>query len=386
MFSEQQPAPSRPVGTDELGSRLWCFRGQIEPDQGVRRILINKSPFRIGRRMDLALSINSNCISKEHAELQIIDDQLWIVDLGSTNGTFVNGTRLAEPMRLNEGDLVQIAAIVFRVSRESQAVEAHTLHESACDRALTMMQFDRLINDGGMTPFFQPIVAMDDRRTVGFEVLGRSRLFGLRTPAEMFAAASELNVEVELSELLRADGARLGQACPPHIDIYLNTHPAELARDRLQASLRSLREQNPDRSFVLEIHEAAITDPLAICQLKKCLDDLEIKLAFDDFGVGRSRLAELSEVRPDVVKFDMTLTREIHRAPPRRQEAVSLIVKVVNDLGIISLAEGVESRLSHEVLQQMNFKLGQGFYYGRPSPIDDYSFDDPARRTSGGRS
>ena len=67
-----------------------------------------------------------------------------------------------------------------------------------------MMQFDRLIHDGAVVPFFQPIVTMEDvPKVVGYEALGRSRLFGLQTPGEMFTTASQLNSETELSRVLR---------------------------------------------------------------------------------------------------------------------------------------------------------------------------------------
>ena len=106
------------------------------------------------------------------------------------------------------------------------------------------------------------------------------------------------------------------------------------------------------------------------------LKDLDIQLAFDDFGVGRARLVELGEVRPDYLKFDMDLTRNIEHASAKRQELVALFATLANNLGIQTLAEGVETRECHEILVQMGFQLGQGFYYGRPSPISKYTVDE----------
>ena len=106
------------------------------------------------------------------------------------------------------------------------------------------------------------------------------------------------------------------------------------------------------------------------------LADVDIMLAFDDFGVGRARLVELGEVRPDFLKFDMKLTKNIEMAPKRRQELVALFANMVNSLGIKTLAEGVETKECHEILVEMGFQLGQGFYYGRPSPISKYNGTD----------
>ncbi len=366
METQQQHDPPR-------SGNVWYLSGQITDEDGVRKIPIPNLPCEVGRRSDAPISLPCNSVSKAHAVFFAEDGQLCLRDLGSTNGTYVNGQQLSSSVILNEGDLIQFATLVFRIGMDRQHTEGRTLHEDACDRALAMMQFDRLMNDGGVVPFFQPIVNIDDCVTVGYEVLGRSRLFGLKTPAEMFSAASKLNLEAELSRVMRVQGVELCKQLPDGMNIFLNTHPIELSKDGLMTSLSQLRKIVPNSAITLEIHEAAITNPRLIVDLRKHLNDLNMRLAFDDFGVGRARLVELSEVRPDFVKFDMNLTKEIHRATAKRQEVVALIAKMVNDLGIVSLAEGVETRESHEVLKEMNFKLGQGFYYGKPAPVGRYA-------------
>jgi EAL domain-containing protein (putative c-di-GMP-specific phosphodiesterase class I) len=67
----------------------------------------------------------------------------------------------------------------------------------------------------------------------------------------------------------------------------------------------------------------------------------------------------------------MGLTRLIHLAS-RTQKVVSTLVRMVNELGVVSLAEGVETIEDHHILVDMGFELGQGFYYGRPAPISKY--------------
>ena len=79
-------------------------------------------------------------------------------------------------------------------------------------------------------------------------------------------------------------------------------------------SLRDLRVKFPDQPITLEVHEAAATSPQMMKQLRQTLDALDMKLAYDDFGAGQSRLVELATVCPDVVKFDIKFIREIHFA------------------------------------------------------------------------
>ena len=243
-----------------------------------------------------------------------------------------------------------------------------------------MIQFERLISDGGLYPHFQPLVRLDDQSRIGYEVLGRSRLFGLQSPQEMFHAASQLNLEAQLSEAFRLRGVEIGTAFGNDTNLFVNTHPSELDRPEFYDSLKELRKVAPEQTITLEIHEGASTNLTMMRELCAVLADLNIKLAFDDFGVGRARLVELGEVRPDFLKFDMKLTKNIEHAPAKRQELVALFANLVNNLGIKTLAEGVETRECHDILVQMGFQFGQGFYYGRPSPLSKYSTEKSAAR------
>jgi EAL domain-containing protein (putative c-di-GMP-specific phosphodiesterase class I) len=348
--------------------------GQVDPVGPIRSITINASPFVVGRGAESALRLDTRSVSKCHAEFVLADDGLWLRDLNSTNGTYANGQRISHLTRLHPGDLVQFATLVFRVGKDDAGTLGHTSAAmDVCDHAFAMMQFDRLINDGGVIPFYQPIVQLSDQIPVGFEVLGRSSLFGLTTPSEMFSAAQRLDQVAHLSDVFRTLGVDIAVQNNLRTNLFLNTHPDELANKNLVQSLQRLRRAHPDQPLTLEIHEKAITSCQSICALRDLLRDLDIRLAFDDFGEGQARLVELSEVRPDYLKFDMGLTRLIHAAPPERQKVVSMLVTMVNELGIIPLAEGVEATEDHAVLAEMGFQLGQGFLYGRPVPINKLS-------------
>lgn len=367
-MSQKLTKEHKKTGGIVLNPSVWFFSGQVDASEPVRHVGVHALPFRVGRRADLELSLPIAAVSKKHAEIIDHDGELWVRDLESTNGTYVNGERVETERPISEGDLVQFATVVFRVGRESKTVEGGTIQEDSCDRALAMMQFDRLISDGGVVPFFQPILHCHEKTIIGFEVLGRSRLFGLSTPAEMFAAASALSLESQLSTVFRDRGVEVGKQFPPEMNLFVNTHPIELNQKNFFESLKRLRDRTPDRTITLEIHEAAITVPKQIQELRAVLHDLDMQLAFDDFGAGRARLVELSEVQPDYLKFDIALVKDIHLAPESRQEVVAVLVKMVNDLGIVSLAEGIEQAGEHEVISEMGFQLGQGYFYGKPAP------------------
>jgi EAL domain-containing protein (putative c-di-GMP-specific phosphodiesterase class I) len=124
----------------------------------------------------------------------------------------------------------------------------------------------------------------------------------------------------------------------------------------------------PHLDLAMEIHENAITNIAMVRELKALLKELNMKLVYDDFGAGQSRLIELMDAPPDVLKFDYALVHDIHRRSDSSLKLISSLVETARGIGIINLAEGIELREEAEVCRQLGFDLAQGFYYGRPSP------------------
>lgn len=154
---------------------------------------------------------------------------------------------------------------------------------------------------------------------------------------------------------------------PANTTLFLNTHPAELLGTSLMESFETQRNSIPDQFLILEIHEAAVTDLYAMAELRKKLSDLNIGLAYDDFGAGQARLLDLVEVPPDILKFDMSLVRDFHKASQKHYKMIEALVKLVRELGISPLAEGIEKPAEASVCLESGFELAQGFYFGRPN-------------------
>jgi EAL domain-containing protein (putative c-di-GMP-specific phosphodiesterase class I) len=184
----------------------------------------------------------------------------------------------------------------------------------------------------------------------------------------MFAAARVLNLEGELSRIFREEGIRTGKVLPQEHALFVNTHPAEVEDlDLLIFSLGELRELEPQRPTVLEIHEASVTCGEQMRTLRAALTDLKIGLAYDDFGAGQARLIELVDVPPDYLKFDMKLVQNLKSGSAERRRMLASLVKMVIDLGITPLAEGIETEDDHEACREVGFTCAQGFLYGYPS-------------------
>jgi len=353
-------------------STVWYLEGHINDDEPRRHVNLSTFPFRIGRLPDLALCLPSPSVSKLHAEITLQAEQLLVRDLGSTNGTFVNGRRVEGETALRSGDLLQFANLVFHLRQHRTEAVDRTISEIPSGWIKCLMQFDRLMTERAVVPFFQPIVVMSSGERIGFEVLARSRLEGLENPAAMFSAAAQLDLECELSSMLRTEGARVGRSLAGRPHLFLNTHPKEMGRPDLIESLTALRREMQSQPVTIEIHEGAVTDTDWMRCLREALRGLDMRLAYDDFGAGQARLLELTEVPPDYVKFDINLIRNIHLGNAGRQQTLQTLVRMVRELGIATLAEGIECGEEVEVCRQIGFDYAQGYYFGRPAPITDY--------------
>ena len=348
---------------------IWFLTGQLAADEPVRHVAINREKFLIGRRPTLNLCLPCRTVSSIHAEIVNTESSLSLLDLGSTNGTFVNGRRILESILLKEDDIVQFGDVALRVRKQSAQINTRTAREDVFDQALALVHFDELMAQQNVVPYFQPIVQLSDGHTVAHEVLGRSHVDGLETPHAMFRAAARLNLEVELSRMFRWKGIQAAAAFPDtSAAIFVNTHPLELDDPALYESMKSIRKLNTTHKITLEIHERAVTNPTKMAELRAVLNDLDIRLAYDDFGAGQARLNDLCEVPPDYIKFDISLIRNIHLVSSRRQNMIATLVQMVSELEVIPLAEGIESEAESRVCTQLGFELAQGFYFGRPRP------------------
>ncbi|QDT04780.1 Putative cyclic-di-GMP phosphodiesterase AdrB [Rubripirellula lacrimiformis] len=351
---------------------VWFLSGPTKPGEAVLHIPVDGSPHIVGRKSGVSLKLHYRTVSGQHAALWVENGALMLKDMGSTNGTYINGKRIEEDQtfRISEEDLIHFAEAPFRVRRQSPTGMTNgTYAENVCDQALALVQFDRLMSERLVRPHFQSIIDIKTSQSIGFEILGRGSVFGLESVGAMFQAAEQLNLEVELSRLLRWEGIRVGRDLPDRPTLFVNTHPREMEDGKgLIDSLVKVRDMTGNTDLVLEIHESAVTNPALMQSLSSAMNDLNIRLAYDDFGSGQARLAELIEARPHFVKFDISLVRGIDRANDQRRGMLATLVKMVRDLDIQALAEGIETPDEADVCRELGFDLAQGFFYGRPSP------------------
>jgi EAL domain-containing protein (putative c-di-GMP-specific phosphodiesterase class I) len=351
------------------GARQWFLVGVLEPSGRISMVELQPLPFGVGRRSSRALALRSGSVSNDHAEFYVDGGALWLRDLGSTNGTFINRRRI-EDAPVEDLDVVHFADMQFQVvagavpDGPSTAVFKPLLTDTRLLRDL--------LRDGTVGVAFQPIIELPSRRIVGHEGLGRGGHPGLPTsPSELFHTAVAVGAEVELSRLFRRRIVEIVAGRSDLPVVFVNTHPAEISQPGLLQSLEDLPRGAPNVEFTVEIHEGAIVNVAAIVQLKAELRDRGMRIAYDDFGAGQARLIELGEAPPDLLKFDIRFIRGIDLAPSSRRRLLRSLVEIVKDLGAEPVAEGVETAGEAEACVDIGFTRAQGFFFGAPRPFDD---------------
>lgn len=116
--------------------QVWYLHSIGEANTIARQVTITPTPFRVGRSPDAQLWIPSSSVSKLHAEFFELDGQLYLRDLGSTNGTFVNAERLRGEMAIYSGDIVHFSTLGFQVDCWAGNLLGSTMLENPFQTAL----------------------------------------------------------------------------------------------------------------------------------------------------------------------------------------------------------------------------------------------------------
>lgn len=349
------------------GSTPLRLEGQTK-DGSPWVISVNHSPFVIGRKEDSSLCLASEGVSRKHAEILESPGGWLLRDCGSTNGTYVNGKRLFGDHPLCQGDHISIAEVRFDVVDIQDESESTQVIDPFAELMEDMLELK------AVDPLFQPLLSFADGALAGYEILGRISYKGLpNCPQHLFEISRRLDRQVELSELFRNSALQHAATSGVKELVLFNTLPEEMSLDILRPSLRALRQAVPDLKLGMELHENAITDAAMMRELRELLNEQEMLLVYDDFGAGQSRLIELLDFVPDILKFDIALIKNIHQRSEASKNMVETLVRMARDAGICTLAEGVECPEEAEACRALGFDLGQGFYLGEPAPLPGFA-------------
>jgi len=233
------------------------------------------------------------------------------------------------------------------------------------------------IEDGELVLHYQPKVEVGTGTVAGVEALVRWERDGeVLQPADFIPLAEKTGLMRPLTtHVLRTALAQVrawdvaGVALP----VAVNLSPRSLLDHSLPLEVaRLLAAEDVDGSMLeLEITENVImADPHRAASILSSLNAQGIRLAIDDFGTGYSSLAHLRRLRVDTIKIDRSFV--LHMATNTSDELiVRSIVELARNLGLVSVAEGVEDDETYDKLHRMGCDLVQGYHLRHPQPASE---------------
>jgi EAL domain-containing protein (putative c-di-GMP-specific phosphodiesterase class I) len=228
---------------------------------------------------------------------------------------------------------------------------------------------------------YQPIVDLDTGRMTSVESLLRwtHPVLGVVSPAEFIPIAEESGHVVALGEWVMRQSCvqwarwQAQDAASAPGTVSVNVSRAQLRQaGRLLALVRSaLAEAGmPATALQLEITEREVShEATDTRELMQTLCDMGVRLAMDDFGTGASSLGCLREFPFHTIKIDKSFVTDLCR-DPHVLAVAHATVNVIENLGMVSVAEGIEEPGELATLQALGCRYGQGFLFGRPMAAD----------------
>ncbi|MGD0835306.1 MAG: EAL domain-containing response regulator [Polyangia bacterium] len=229
------------------------------------------------------------------------------------------------------------------------------------DRAALEVAFEQAFDR--LSIAFQPIVSWSSRRVIGHEALLRSSDPQLPDPASVLAVAERLSRIDQIGRLVRERVARSMTRAPAEY-VFVNLHPHEMLDSDLFSPAAPLSQFA--KRVVLEISEHALLD--GIEQLEPRADALRklgFRLALDNLGPGYPGLSSFARLRPEFVKYDLSLVRG---AAERSEQCAILTTMTAEFLAMNTrvIAAGIESIAERDAMLDAGVDLLQGFAFSRP--------------------
>ena len=225
---------------------------------------------------------------------------------------------------------------------------------------------------------YQPLVDCRTRAVLGCEALIRWQHPDGHwiAPLDFIPLAEELGLINQVGKLV------LQLACSTlalwhregftHLGMSVNLSAVQLRNPLLPEQIAEILHINglPAAALTLEITESvAMQDPQASIQRLEQIRALGVRLAMDDFGTGYSSLAYLKRLPLDILKLDRSFVQDLE-TNPNDAAICTASIGLAHHLGLIVVAEGVETEGQHAFLDRLGCDVCQGYLFSRPLPLD----------------
>ena len=227
--------------------------------------------------------------------------------------------------------------------------------------------------------FYQPIIRVKTGEICGYEALVRwiDPEDGMLPPGYFIETLEHFHlihlVDEFVVKKVCQDYRRLADAGEALVPVSVNISRLDFEICDVYKLLSDFCEiyDVPHNMIDVEITESAFSDNTGLIKEESAkIRNAGYQIWIDDFGSGYSSLTTLADYEFDVLKLDMIFLRSMDRNP-KTKTLMTYIIKTTNELGFSPLCEGVETAENYEFLKETGCDRAQGYYFGKPMPLDE---------------
>ncbi|RIV38729.1 bifunctional diguanylate cyclase/phosphodiesterase [Micromonospora radicis] len=311
---------------------------------------------------------------REQIRDEMVFDELTL-DVDTAVGVVVQPDHGSDPATLLQR--VDMAATAAKSVPGSVQLYSPALESRSLRRLGLASDLRTALDNGELEIYYQPKVTLRERRLVGVECLARWEhpTHGTVAPEDFVAVAEHTGQLGRLTEFVLREGLRHSRDWAlggQSLAVAVNLAARTLIDPRFPERVRELLDEYgvPPQLLTLEVTEAGVLDGTdRLIPTLRRLRDLGVRLSVDDFGTGSSSLAHLRRLPVHEVKVDRSFVQGM-ATDPGDLAIVNAVVTLSQQFGLTVVAEGVESELTLELLQDIGCEIGQGYLFSRPLPYE----------------
>lgn len=247
--------------------------------------------------------------------------------------------------------------------------EVMAFHAGENDKLRKGMELRRILSHREIRANYQPILDLKTGRIFAFEALARGPVGSpFEYPDELFAVGADAKLTGELDSLCRQAAVTGTQGLLSERKLFVNTLTDTLATHEFEHGqfARAIDEAGirPEQVVIELTERQGIQDFGRFSRILDHLQDLGYSIALDDIGTGYSSLKAISEIRPQYLKIDMSLVRNVHRSLIK-QELLATLVDIGQKVDATIIAEGIETEDEFGFIRGTGIPMGQGWLFGK---------------------
>ena len=303
-----------------------------------------------------------------------------MLDSGDHSFSISTGIALAGGLRETPESLLGDAdAAMYRAKARGRGryeLFDEAMRTSAMARVRTETDLRHALDRGELTNWYQPVVDLGTGRPISTEALVRWEhpARGLLSPLEFIAIAEDAGLIAELGLQVLEEACRQTASWQrqgdPNLGVSVNVSGRQVINRDFPAQVAAIAERSGLRpgTLALEITESVLMEEAdSPATVLHSLQEHGLTLVLDDFGTGYSSLSRLKRFPLDALKIDRSFVSGVDRNNDDRA-IVKATIDMAHAVGLLVVAEGVETREQETILRALGCDQAQGYLYARAQP------------------